>query len=145
MTETVDIVTFLRARLDEDQSIAEAATAGPWEVDDEQYAEQIRAADGASPVAGSRWGGEASVFESTEDAVHIARHDPARVLADVVARRAILAQHHRVEWSGPAGCGTCSTEGVELVLWPCLTVRALAVPYAGHPDHYSGWGLDGTS
>jgi acyl transferase domain-containing protein len=85
-----DLVQFLRARLDEDERIARAATDGPWRIDNETYAESINAADGVQVVAGGRWGGEASVFDSTEDAIHIAAHDPARVLAEVQAKRMLL-------------------------------------------------------
>lgn len=85
-----EMFAFWRARLDEDEQKARAATEGPWRVDDDSYAEQIYAPDGVSVIAGGRWGGEASVFESTADALHIVRHDPDRVLRDVAAARARL-------------------------------------------------------
>ena len=85
-----DLVEFLRARLDEDEATARAATVGPWTVNDPEFAEAIRSADGVDVVAGGRWGGEAPVFASTEDALHIARHDPARVLAETEAKRRLV-------------------------------------------------------
>lgn len=85
-----DLIEFLRAALNDEERIAKAATPGPWRVDDETYAERIYAADQTEVVGGGRWGGEASVFETTEDAVHIARWNPARVLAEIEAKRQIL-------------------------------------------------------
>lgn len=91
---------------------------------------------------------------------HIARHDPARVLADVAARRFLLGVHRRPDLTrgdprhwvqvAPGGCVGCGRSGpcddldVENI-GDCPVLRALAASYAGHPDHYSGWGLDGTS
>ncbi|MFD5221384.1 DUF6221 family protein [Streptomyces tendae] len=89
-----ELVQWLRAQLDDDERTARAATEGPWSVDADSYAEAIYAADRCTTVvAGGRWGGEASVFESTEDALHIARHDPARVLREIDAARVLLAQY----------------------------------------------------
>ncbi|MFJ5047343.1 DUF6221 family protein [Streptomyces sp. NPDC088719] len=48
-------------------------------------------------------------------ALHVALHDPARVLREIEAKRRILARHARDPW-------------------PCHGLRDLASPYAGHPD-----------
>ncbi len=55
---------------------------------------------------------------------HIVRHDPARVLADVAAKRRILA-----ELEGPFGLDLEALNAV---------VRHLATAYADHPD-YRDW------
>lgn len=89
----VDLAQWLGAQMDVDERIARAATKGPWLVDCETYAEALIAGDGTSVIAGGRWGGEASAFESTEDAIHIAEHDPARVLREIEAKRGIVARH----------------------------------------------------
>ena len=57
------------------------------------------------------------------------------VLAEDAAKRAIVALH------GPVGidcrsCGTAYEHGVD---YPCPTLRALAVPYANHPDYDQAW------
>lgn len=87
---------------------------------------------------------------------HIVRHDPARVLRDVEAKRLILARHTPEEqWVGPkeastlyavwcTGCWdgncvtdydmTCSQEN-----WPCPEVRALASVWSDHPDYDPSW------
>ncbi|MFJ9448175.1 DUF6221 family protein [Kitasatospora sp. NPDC101235] len=131
---TDNLVTFLRARLDEDEQAARAATPGPWTVDSETYAAAIHGAGHADVIAGGRWGGEASVFESTEDALHIVRHDPPRVLAEVAAKRRILDQHRGLESMTGPNCSTCCIES-----WPCPTLRLLALPYANHPDYRPEW------
>lgn len=119
-----ELVQFLRARLDEDERIAKAATPGPWLVNDESFIETIYARDGhTAVVAGGRWGGEAPVFESDEDATHIARHDPARVLAEVEAKRRLLL------WAESAECG--------MHLVPI--VDNLVGVYRDHPDFDPAW------
>lgn len=99
-----DLLTRLRAKLDEVERIARAATVGPWRVDDETYAEVIYGDDDTSVVAGGRWGGEASVFDSTADALHIAAQNPAVTLRMVAAHRKILDEHERIcaEYNDPA-------------------------------------------
>lgn len=77
------------------------------------------------------------------DAEHIARFaSPARVLAEVEAKRRILDLHVPVDGYDPNGpiCSTCGETGnagdeTAVVRWPCPTVHALAQPYAGQP----GW------
>lgn len=61
---------------------------------------------------------------------HTARHDPSRVLADVAAKREILAWHRaerdaRTPRGKPVQICRC---GYDL---PCATLRALARPYLG--------------
>jgi hypothetical protein len=87
---------------------------------------------------------------------HIARHDPARVLADVAAKRAILDLHYiierKVNWTDAEGderqdhqpvCVICvekySTVNVPADLGPCETVRLLALPFADHPGYQESW------
>ena len=62
------------------------------------------------------------------DAVHISRHDPARVLAECKAKRRIvemadLAHERRLE--------------TDSALF--LVLRYLALPYADHPDYDPAW------
>lgn len=141
-----DLVQFLRDRYDEETTEARAATPGPWTVDSKVHAEAIRAANGTDVVAGGRWGGEASVFESTEDAVHIARHDPARVLRDVEARRALMKQAfiYEAKIDGEWGCchdaeqieaGECEETSPNEI----TALRLLALPYSDHPDYRTEW------
>jgi hypothetical protein len=128
------LVEFLRARLDEDASVARAATPGPWAVDNVEYAESILAADRTAVVGGGRWGGEASVFETTEDALHIARHDPERVLAEVETKRRIVFLAERLPEL------TASTDMFDnnRDAW-AEVLKRLALPYADHPDYQGAW------
>jgi len=63
------------------------------------------------------------------DAEHIARHDPARVLAECSAKRRIVEL---------GVCTACATEAQ-----PCDhradTLRLLALPYADHEDYREEW------
>ncbi|WP_371634467.1 DUF6221 family protein (plasmid) [Streptomyces sp. NBC_01259] len=148
------VAAFLSARLDEEERIARAATDGPWRVDNEEFAEAIYGADGSTVVGGGRWGGEASVFESTEDALHIALHNPTRVLADAAAKRRIVVLHRAVRTTtlvhqdgslaDPVEvCHACdaNTTDADWPEMPCPTLSALAEPYASHPDYQEGWRL----
>lgn len=85
-----DLVSWLEAQIAEDERAAQAATAGAWSVDDETYPEYISNEDGVQVVAGGRWGGEGSVFETKPDALHIAAWGPARVLAECEAKRLLI-------------------------------------------------------
>lgn len=104
-------------------------------------------------VVGS-WGhDEWGITVSEHDAVHIARHDPARVLAEVAAKRRIIDLHHSL---GPSAgtedevvCDACGPEEdisfrVETYggRWPCTTLRLLASVYAGRPGWRSEWAPD---
>lgn len=136
-----DLVVFLRARLDEDQAVAQHANPGPWVVNDATYPESIYTEDRLTDVvAGGRWGGEANVFDTAEDAFHIARWDPARVLAEVQAKRAILELHICPCPNDCGDCGQCSgAHMADPVGFPCPTVKLIAVPYQDHPDYRQEW------
>lgn len=137
---TADLVAFLRNRLDDDERIARAATDGNWVVDRPILADgvttDISAEDttrGYSSVATDSEGFGAC---SLADATHIARHDPARVLADVQAKRAILAQY--VADAAPAEhmrplVTAVRQDRMEFV------VHALAAVYVSHPDYRPEW------
>jgi hypothetical protein len=76
---------------------------------------------------------------------------PDRLLAEIAAKRAILAAHRRivgphVDWHGGdepdesgAACSTCGYYSEYAVRWPCETLERLAVVYAGHPDYDEEW------
>ena len=121
------IVEFLRARLDEDEQAALAATPGRWwarpqRVDRAVYSVQAVGALNGMPALG---------IDSLRDAEHIARHDPARVLADVEAKRRIvdLAANYSPE-----------LEHGDNGEWAFAEVlHQLAGPFAEHPDYDPSW------
>jgi hypothetical protein len=125
-----DLVAFLRARQDEDEAGARDAF-GDHNDDGPEWTE---VSSGALSTGAELHGiGDSAISR------HMVRWDPARVLAEIDAKRRIIEQHHR---SGVT-CPRCSlgTEDGEVVFErdPCGTLRLLALPYAGHPDYRAEW------
>jgi len=117
------LVEFLQARLAEDELIALAAVDGSpqWrssydyrDVKDEQGHYVIQA-DSRHP--------------NLQQTAHIARHCPARVLADVEAKRDVIAAYLRHD-----ATGDLLERGVVED-----TLRSLCSVYAGHPDYNPSW------
>lgn len=142
----VDLVEWLRAQLDEDERIARAATPGPWWVDSTIHTEAINAGGGATVIGGGRWGGEASVFESDEDAAYIAAWDPARVLREIDSKRRVIElwkEADREAASGQRYAESYETgpdgfpAGREAALDDVL--RLLAAPYSDRDGYRKEW------
>jgi len=121
---------FLLARINEDETVARVAirtTAAEW-------------VDCGSRLLGKS--GEPNVFEvgfaevtsgRYEAALaHIARHDPAHVLAECEAKRRIVEFHGPTAEPDPL-CSACN------VAYPCETPVLLALPYASHRHYREGW------
>ncbi|MGW3992387.1 DUF6221 family protein [Amycolatopsis sp. NPDC004772] len=147
-----DLAAFLNARLDADERVALAATEGMWaalETQDFKF--------GVWP-SGTGFSGEEDQLATANvetDALHIVRHAPARVLADVAAKRRLLQLHERVllEHTHPlvtdahltkerlAVCASCEPprQFRRTQSWPCPTLKVLALPFAGHPDYNESW------
>lgn len=124
MTTEPTITEFLNARYAEEEAAAREATPGPWKTEDaDEYGAEVYTATGTA-VAVSREGGGVGL----EDAAHIALWDPARVLREIAAKRAILELH------AEAGMGDCAHSSD-----PCPTLRHLAAVYADHPDYQPEW------
>lgn len=119
------LVTFLRARLDEDEAVARDLPPR-WFVGERGW---VLDAEEIDPHAEDEQHDSIAQAMVTPAAAHIARHDPARVLAEVAAKRAILRLHVP---EVPSWCPRCDS-------WPCSTLKALALPYAGHPDCREEW------
>jgi hypothetical protein len=113
-----EIVEFIEAQLDIDEQIARSAPDGPWGPQTEAWPESPEARVWAETATGR----EVQVAEANGvlAAAHIGRHDPVRVLADVEAERAIVAEcdevlnatredgsfvHHPSARVGPAASG----------------------------------------
>ena len=140
------ITEFLKARLDEDEAAALA-----WPEDERGWkpvgnrnlrygsgrSEQVGAVDVSGRVLD--WWERIYVRRDIDGLTgHIARHDPARVLRDVAAKRAILEMH---TWTASLdGCWSCSGDhGADPTPAPCGTLRHLAAVYAVHPDYNTKW------
>lgn len=144
----MDIAEFLEARWAERAAVAKGAPG--WKL------EHWTAIKYASKDSGRNWRVDAEprcVVDAVaaEDAEHIALNDPAAVLADIEAKRAILAEHrpsYPVTYPKPSGqptCTTCHDGGFdwEPPAWPCRTVRLLIAPFAAHPDYDQTWRPEG--
>ncbi|WP_150112998.1 DUF6221 family protein [Streptomyces violaceusniger] len=124
-----DLLMFMRARLDEDFAA-------------------VRLVLGVSVVAAIRHGESAprwvpspksdtGVWDTNgvprvkyawpRERAHIIRHDPARVLAEVEAKRVLVDEFER--------CGPNNPRHSVLH----FTVRVLAAVYDGHPDYREEW------
>lgn len=116
---------FLLSQIEADEAVARAATPGSWD-----GGERIVWSDvGPDPyVVTDGESGDGGTF-SPENAEHIARHDPARVLAECKAKRDVI---RIVSLMG----GYCNPDTARQVP---TTLRALVQPYADHPDFDAGW------
>lgn len=86
---TTDLVKFLRERLADDERIANRTR---------QASQEWRNFDMDGELRDSANAGTVAYIPDVNDRTHIARHDPARVLAEVDAKRRMLAEHEP-EWS----------------------------------------------
>ncbi|MFD8985270.1 DUF6221 family protein [Streptomyces sp. NPDC059564] len=119
-----DLVTFLHVRLDEEADLARRCDGdgcGEW------------TAHGQTVDFGQE---ELSSFRPTI-ALHVALHDPGRVLREVEAKRRLLARHVLSPATGDPELpwdnrDDCQYDGET---WPCDDLLDLASPYADHPDY----------
>lgn len=152
----MSLIEFLKARLDEDEAAAQ------WAYGDhnDAVAEWTEAWTGAVQI-----GPTEDLILCNDAAVsrHIERHDPARVLAEIAAKRQILELHESwpvlVETQPElsvesADFGGMAAKVSQRIAWlttqeyrerfgdepPTSPVlRSLALPYAGHPDYDESW------
>ena len=127
------LTEFVAARLDEEETaarIAELRFPGPWET-----AEAGGGLPGAVDLFAAGDEISAAVVRGSYLADYLIRHDPARVLREVAAKRAILAWWQRGDRDpeGPAPSPTYenyrkSLPGYQLLLH-------LAAVWSDHPDY----------
>jgi hypothetical protein len=141
---TDDLSAFLTARLDEDERYARVMQAAGRRLKDSAPA-------GMEAFAVSAL---AAVMRDPDAMREVARwedrkppNDLGRVLREIAAKRAILAEHsphYPVTYPQPSGQPTCTVcdEGgfdPDPAAWPCPTVRHLAAVWSGHPDWRPEW------
>lgn len=126
-----DLATWLRNRLDEDEQVAREAMHRPR----------------SSPPAIGHWG---YVHEDLVDgdglvlapkvwipaAKHTARWDPARVLAEVQAKRSMI---DHLELAMPRLTPLNEWGAAEMDELAGNMLQLLALPYASHPDYRAEW------
>lgn len=122
---TADLVAFLRARLDEDERAALNAPPGPWHYDRKRFAVTC---DGY-PVASWRHEGKLTDGSPLLDRTgeYMERFDPARVLAEVDAKRQMIDE-----------CAVTISQGLSVGLAETM-LAMLALPYADHPAYREEW------
>lgn len=118
---------FLRARLDEDEAAARRVDSSWRQIGNTGV---IVASDGerAEECANGNWAGIAD---------HIARHDPARVLREVEAKRLLIANYEEAVafYDEPANRRVSAGEVTGL----STALACAALPYIDHPDFKETW------
>lgn len=148
-----DLTDFLLARIAEDEAVARAASPSPWQYGD------VASVAGGSLYDKTRMIGDlhyehlgnhdGSIVrhllsdEADANGAHIARHDPARVLAECEAKRRIVEEHALVRIDRPDlhpdACAACGCHETYPTRWPCRTLRYIATAYADHPSYREEW------
>lgn len=127
-TETLTVAAFLLARIAEDEAVARASVATFPDADFlrgvlEEYSQP----------------GSQSHADSPHIAHHIARHDPAHILAECKAKRAMVEMAMAVGRNArlaPMDIGFVNT-----AMTIDRVIRALAAVYESHPDYRPEWSL----
>jgi hypothetical protein len=117
------LVEFLQARLAEDELTALAAIDGSPRWHSSYLYRDVKDEDGHYVVQAD------SRHPSVEQAAHIARHSPARALAEVEAKRDVIADYLRLD-----AAGDVLARGVVEDI-----IRGLCSAYAEHPDYNMSW------
>jgi hypothetical protein len=127
------LVDWLREQVAEDERVALAASPPPWTdggygefgwvVHSEPYTEDTLSVELSDSDQG------------LADVAYLTRFDPARVLAEVTAKRDVLRHHAPVPAVRHPGfdCGWCGMS------YPCFDVLALAQPFASRPGFRPEW------
>lgn len=143
---SVNIAEFLMARIEEDEQVARLAGHSPSERWIEREEDRTLRIDTGVESMGWEFGGGAGVWDCPDpdddcglycsyaetEASHIARHDPARVLAECKAKRAIVYLHR-------IGDDPCDAHDANYGSIPCDTILTLAAIYRDHPDFDPEW------
>jgi len=147
-TDTLTIADFIMARIDEDEEMA--MDGAGWDASGRERSSGRWKRDGLNSVRDNE--GRLIIYgdgpaPGDAEVAHIARHDPARVLAQCKAHRAIVELHWvcrvsiwwpEVEAIEVEVCVMCSGgeyDPDEDVKWPCPTLRALAAIWSDHDDY----------
>jgi hypothetical protein len=149
---TADLVAFLRTRLDEDEQLAREARAEvgrDWDLFDTGRGDGCVMEDRSTIIAWyDQHTGMDDLRIARPVAALMARFDPARVRAEVGAKRRIIDLHSPVRLHGGAGakyfdtttvCRSCEPPQFPDRAFPCPTLRLLALPFREHPDYQPDW------
>ena len=120
---TMTLVEFLEARLAEDELIAGAAIEGAADWQALYTYRDVKDSDGRYVILAD------SRYPTVEQAAHIARYSPARILRQCDATRAIIADFLHLDALGDLS-GRSAAENA---------LRQLAMVHADHPDFTQEW------
>ena len=126
------LTEFLLARIAEDEAVAQKAGGDEWEYAAYCGAMQIQTVRVDGTLGYEQHLAITRDYEGLSDSVgedagpHIARHDPARVLAECEAKQRIVANHLRHS-PGQSGYGASR-----------YAAACLAMTY-DHPDYQAEW------
>jgi len=142
-----ELTDFLEARLAEDEVAARAASPGGWHYGDVESVAGGMLYDESRTIAHlvyeQRDDHDGSIVrhmlsaEADANGHHIARHDPARVLADVAAKRRMLEL--RYSWNLHAERAPDLDLLTVQVATADAIIRGFAAAYAEHPDFREEW------
>lgn len=148
---TDELVQFLTERLDADEALARAPLSVPWAQRNWVLGET---GEGSYVDLGTNHLDQVSGLNHSEMA-HIAHHDPARVLREVEAKRAIVNSYVTATRTlGEAEnivrevAGAGDESGCEIGIYGKVNsaaevmeaaVRCLAAVYNDHPDYHEEW------
>lgn len=132
------LIEFLHARLDEDEQVAKNAPVNDGCIPPAHWTVSTHWADQQRVVMGTA---DDFALPTPEHATHVARHDPARVLREVQAKRAVLdlrdaLTDRRAVLSEYTMRTTHTEAGVESY---DHVIQHMAAVYADHPQYQSEW------
>lgn len=131
MPVTDDIVAFIRARLDEDADLVETIREGGFHAptwtsqpNEEGTWPILCEPDDSTPIG--------YITDGRWEIQHVARHDPARVLRGVEAKRRIVAEcEYNINYH--------LAVGARAVLLATVTLKLLASEWSDHADYQQEW------
>jgi len=143
-----DLAAFLLARVAEDEAVAVAAGGEAWVDMTEETSDGENAyftiETGHVAYPDSRRVAEVVQFSDLgrAEADHIARHDPARILAECEAKRAIVERRPAIGLPGrDLHHDALAAVHEEVDRQRDYVFRHLALPHADHPDFDPAWRL----
>jgi hypothetical protein len=127
----MELTEFIAARLDEDEAVARRNTGNDGLADTEE----------GGPGYPDYQTYDGDDINAACDFLNQFR--PLRMLREIEAKRAILAEHQPYDCMEPNGqrCYRCASDrayrsGAAIhEAWPCATLRALAAIWSDHPDY----------
>ncbi len=147
-----DLAAFLTARLAEDAADAVAALNHVGlltRADLPRWIQAVTEDEGECVSTLRPMGNAIRVADCPSDVftAHIARWDPARVLAEITAKRRVLARHQRMGSvyrdalvpDACEGCGLDEGEWNVADINECPELLDLAAPFSGHEDFDESW------